>query len=265
MSIYLKITSLMVFILFLANSVLIFVCYNKYEKTLNEIIQARFIIVGDHLENTISTGLRLGLTLKELQAIQKTLIETKAGDPEILSIQIFELMDGALGKTLFSTRKVGIGNSVPSHWISKMLSTEKGKIWNIEDDGVNLLGKTIYNMFDAPIGAVVVRFTEDYTKHKLNLVWEWLLFVLMTVSVGSSFCLLFSSFFIMRPFSQTLKKVTVSMRKILLEETPEHFISTNLIEEQFSDVLEKTLTVYNKLNFLKKEIISLQEKEEKNF
>lgn len=261
MPIYLKIASVMATFVFLVNALFVFVAYHNYEKILNEIIQSRFIIVGDHVENTISAGLKLGLNLKELQSAQKIIDDTKAGDPEILSIQIFELIDGTLGKTVFSTRKAGIGTSVPSNWVRVMLGTEKGKIWHIYDDGVNLLGKTVYNMFDAAVGAIVVRFTEDYTQHKLQVVLDRLTLLLGTFTIFISIFLFFLCFFITRSFTHSLRRMTGVMRKILLEE--QHvavFIPLNPVEEHLSGTLEKSIEVHEQLCSLKKQVISFQEK-----
>lgn len=135
--------------------------YFKFETTLTEQVNSRFVVVGFDLKRTIETGVNLGVALAELKNTQNTIERVKGQDQQILSVEVFE----PEGQVLFSTEAERVGVHIAEHW----LRAHRAEIpWNRMDQDAFVLGMPLVNDFGQTIGGLALRYSKSYHEAKLE-------------------------------------------------------------------------------------------------
>src|SRR3712207_231010 len=89
--------------------------YFKFRQSLSELVGSRVQVYVLGLQNTIETGLALGLTLPFLRDMQEVIERVKRNDPNIAAVTVFEITAEG-GRVLYDTDRGRIGRLVPESW-----------------------------------------------------------------------------------------------------------------------------------------------------
>jgi hypothetical protein len=163
-----RITLTLLAILLAAVGLTALLSYNKFERALAEVTEARYRFVLGDVEGTVDASLNLQVGLAELRNLQDLLEREKAADEQIQFIEIF----ATDGMVLFSTDRSTIGDVLPETWIEAALSAPDRSWGRVEEDGF-VLGRTLVSSVGAPLGGVVLSYGRAPSAAKLaHMAWE---------------------------------------------------------------------------------------------
>jgi len=192
--------------------------YYKYQSTLRELVQSRFVVVGLDVKHAIEGSVNLGIQLSQTENTQEILNRIKAGDDQIVSVEVFEI-SGAEGKRLFSTDAAVIGQKVPVDWV-KAAERKDAQTWQFDEDDAFGVGIELVNSFNKRIGGVVLRYSRAYQQSKIEAMFQTLgRAILIVFGVASVLAFIGVSIFF-RPISSTFARMTASLSSLLSNEPP---------------------------------------------
>jgi len=195
-----------------------FLNYYKYQSTLRELVQSRFVVVGLDIKHAIEGSVNLGIPLSQTENTQEILNRVKAGDAQILSVEVFEIA-GAKGNRIFGTNAAGIGQEVPDDWVKSAERTDSSN-WQFDEDEAFGVGIALINNFNKSIGGVVLRYSRAYQQGKIDAMFQALGQTVLIV-FGISCILAFIGVYVFfRPISTTFARMTASLSSLLSDETP---------------------------------------------
>lgn len=239
----LTIMSVVIFSIMLLN----FVTYLKYDSILDNVVGSRFLVIADDLRQTVSNGLDLGLSLKELQTTQAVIEGVKKSDPQILSISVFAIEGGDTGKILYNTRHAGIGGSAPSVWINTLKSHASSKYWILNEDNVGSVGVTIVNNFKEPIGGIVVRYDQKYLMEKNLFFAKHLVFYSLSAIAISFIVVLLLVSFVLRFVGTSFGNMHHAVEAFVTGTKVKLPPPNNEIEREFSTMFSATASLWEQL------------------
>lgn len=238
------IMSIVVFSIMLLN----FVTYLKYDRTLNNVVGSRFLVIADDLLQTVSNGLDLGLSLKELQTTQAVIESVKKSDPQILSISVFVLETDGFGKILYNTRHAGIGGNAPLNWIETLKAHTGSKYWLLDEDDVGSVGVTLVNNFKEPIGGIVVRYDQRHLDEKTLFFAKHLTIYSLSAIFVCFIFVFFIVHLIFRVLGGSFRHMYESLESFILGEKKEPLEPSNEIEKEFASMMQSTTSLWKQLD-----------------
>lgn len=221
-------------------SLMALLTFFKYESTLAGLIASRFEVTVIDVAGTIRNGLALGVSLSELHNTQEVIEKVRGSDQQIRSIQVFELSGPEEGRTIYHTRKVGIGAVIPSQWKMVINHSNPGSIWSLREDGVNVIGTTILNKFNEQVGGIAVRYGQDAMNHQVHVMQKEFFILLGKVLGILGIALFLGSHYFFLPISRVFKKLTQTTVDFLTTQKYENFQAQSPLEDEFLRILEKT-------------------------
>jgi len=123
--------------------------YSKLESVSASLVRSRYAVQVLSIKRNVEDRLNLGFPLRQLRPIQDVVEREKAGDPEIVDIQIFD----AHGEVVFDSDRGSVGTVVPSNWLN---SLGNGEDFAADDDRV--VGLPLINGFGQVEGGVVLHY-----------------------------------------------------------------------------------------------------------
>lgn len=260
MKVTMTVTSIVIFSMMLLN----FVTYLKYDNTLTNVIGSRFLVITEDLLQTISKGLDLGLSLRELQTTQEVIENVKKNDPQILSISVFGLSSDGSGNIFYNTRHAGIGGKAPSLWINTLKAHVQAKYWLIDEDDVGSVGVTLMNNFKEPIGGVIVRYDQRQIDVKgLYFLKNITLYSIIALIVSG--CVIFGfTHLIFRNIGSSFQNMQKTIQRFLLSEHEIPMKPRNNIEEKFQSSLSSTKDLWKKLEVMDELMDEKEDNDAKN-
>jgi hypothetical protein len=252
-----KVASTIMAIVCFSVALLNFVTYLKYDTTITQIVGSRFLVIGEDLLQTVSKGLDLGLSLKELQTTQAVIESVKKNDSQILSISVFSLEKDNSGKILYNTRHAGIGGTAPTYWIDTLKAHIHNTHWLLDEDDVGSVGVTLFNTFKEPIGGIVVRYDQRQLDEK-SLSFAKNLFMNSLIAMGLGFvCVLLVSHLIFRTLGDSFSRMKDALEDLMKEKSmnltttkPFHFAPANEVEYEFQRMLDATKVTWKDMTEL---------------
>ena len=239
-------------IIFFSNLLVFMISYSSFYKNTNSIIDSRFVVIAEDLLDTISNGLDLGLSLKELQTTQAVIESTKKSDPLVQSINVFSLETGNSARILYTTSHAGIEGTVPTEWIKEAKKNLNNKYWSIDEDDVGTIGVTILNNFQDPIGCIVIRYDQSQVSKKASVFAETIvqniLLTLLTCCTIFFFATKIALSFTLKSFN----KMTEALNKLLDNEFIPSFEAKNKFEKEFIEMLQSTQLAWIEIKGAKK-------------
>lgn len=235
-------------------SLMAFLTFFKYESTLSGLISSRFEVTVSDVAGTIRNGLALGVSLSELHNTQDVIDKVKLSDREISSIQVFELNGNLPARTVYHTRRVGIGSQLPSSWKIVMEQAAPGSIWTLRDDGVNVIGTTILNKFNEAVGAIAVRYGQDNMALQSKYMRKEFFILLGQIIMAIAFFLLIGSYYFFKPISFMFKRLKDLVQNFLITQKIDHFKTQTPLENEFINILKLTEHVNSQISKISKKM-----------
>jgi hypothetical protein len=138
-------------VLAFAFSLLGFLAFEKHRKALGGLVQARIGAVTLDLGAAADAGLNMGLPLTAMGNLGELFQREARDDKEILSIDAFD----SSGRIVHSSDPARIGEAVPPRWSA---AAGTGRRWRVEQADAFVSGLSMRNSYDAPEGALAVRY-----------------------------------------------------------------------------------------------------------
>lgn len=186
-----------------------FLNYYKYQSTLRELVESRFIVVGLDIKHSIEGSVNLGIPLSQTENTQEILNRVKAADEQILSVEVFAI-SGADGNRLFGTDAEGIGKKVPESWVNGAESKDSNT-WQFDEPEAFGVGIALINSFNKRIGGIVVRYSRAYQQTKIEAMFQ---------SLARTVLAFIGVYVFFRPISTTFSRMTASLSSLLSNEEP---------------------------------------------
>ncbi len=137
-------------VLALAFGLLGFLAYEKHRKAFSSLVQARVGAVTLDLGAAADAGLNIGLSLAAMSNLSELFQRETRGDRAILSIDAFD----PNGRIVHSSDSRRIGEAVPPRWAAAAAARR----WRVEEPDAFVSGVSMRNSYDAPEGALAVRY-----------------------------------------------------------------------------------------------------------
>ncbi len=212
-------TSLTIFVILgFAISVTAFLNYYKYQSTLRELVQSRFVVVGLDLKNAVEGSVNLGIPLSQTENIQELLNRVKANDEQILSAEVFGI-SGENGVRLFGTDTALIGKAAPVDWV-RGAEREDAKSWQFDEDKAFGVGFPVINNFNKPVGGIVLRYARAYQQAKIEAMFKTLGRAALIVFGVASVLAFIGVYAFFRPISTTFSRMTQSLNSLVSDQEP---------------------------------------------
>lgn len=212
-------TSLTIFVILgFAISVTAFLNYYKYQSTLRELVQSRFVVVGLDLKNAVEGSVNLGIPLSQTENIQELLNRVKSSDEQILSAEVFGIA-GNSGVRLFGTDKAGIGKPVPAEWV-RGAERHETETWQFDEDAAFGVGFAVINNFNKTVGGIVLRYSRVYQQAKIETMFQTLGRASLVVFAVASLLAFIGVFVFFRPISTTFTRMTSSLNSLVSNDDP---------------------------------------------
>jgi hypothetical protein len=128
-----------------------FLAYEKHRKAFGGLVQARVGAVTLDLGAAADAGINIGLPLAAMSNLGELFQREAMDDREILSIDAFD----PEGRIVHSSDPRRIGEAVPSRWST---AAQAGGRWRVEEADAFVSGVSMRNSYDAPEGALAVRY-----------------------------------------------------------------------------------------------------------
>lgn len=148
--------------------------------------EANIDFVLTQLRTAIESSVSLGLALPDIPVGQDLIERARAGNTEILAIEVF----GPDGISIFNTDRGSLGEPITSSWQDAQRRSP-GR-WRVEDVGVIVVGDIIRNDFGEPVGGIAVTVSgEARAANAQSLVatlvpWTGLVAGIATLLVGGA-------------------------------------------------------------------------------
>lgn len=192
--------------------------YYKYQSTLRELVQSRFVVVGLDIKHAIEGSVNLGIPLPQTENTQEILNRVKEGDDQILSVEVFEI-SGTEGRRIFGTDASGVGRVVPDDWV-RAAERDDATSWQFDEDEAFGVGIALINNFNKRIGGVVLRYSRAYQQGKIEAMFQNLSRAVLVVFAISCILAFIGVYVFFRPISSTFARMTASLNSLLSDETP---------------------------------------------
>ena len=157
-SIYLKILLLTGFILGFSLVMLLALDYFKFENTLAQVVRARTEISVLSIRGTIENNMNIGLPLSAVRNVGDIIDRTKAIDPDIRDIAVFETGHGTILTS--ADDRAGAARPAPAAWLAAQARAAGGG-WHVRLDDSDVVGQPIHNSFGGIEGGVAVVSSRD--------------------------------------------------------------------------------------------------------
>ncbi|WP_137390875.1 hypothetical protein [Rhodoligotrophos defluvii] len=105
----------------------------------------------NQLRSSVEANVSLGLPLENIRVAQDLVEQARAGNAEILAVEIFS----SSGISLFNTDRGSIGEPIRETWREAIRRANGGR-WALEEFGDIVLGEPIRNDFGEPVGYVAI-------------------------------------------------------------------------------------------------------------
>lgn len=205
--------------------------------------------------------MNLGIALSQTENTQEILNRVKAGDDQILSVEVFEI-SGAEGNRIFGTDSSVIGQKVPEAWV-KAAERPDTTTWQFDEEQAFGVGIALINNFNKRIGGIVMRYSRAYQQGKIDAMFQTLSRAVLVVFAVACVLAFIGVYVFFRPISTTFARMTASLSSLLSNEPPA-LTAENAItpeEKHYAEFQEKTRKVLEVLR--EAEHQGLMEPEEK--
>lgn len=128
-----------------------FLAYEKQRKAYGALVHARVLVLALDLGAAADAGVNMGLPLAAMSNLQALFQRAAAEDEDILSIDAFD----PAGRILHSSDPKRIGAAVPAAWLPAAGAERR---WRVDEPDAFVSGLSLRNSFDAPEGAIAVRY-----------------------------------------------------------------------------------------------------------
>lgn len=124
----------------------------KFRSELTKLQQSRFEILALDLRDSVEQGLRLGLSLDQLENVQALLDRTRARYVEVAAIVVFD----EFGDVLY--RSGGVDSALPTAWLSALEHDGGASPSAVERDDLRGVLLPVLNSFERRVGGVALLY-----------------------------------------------------------------------------------------------------------
>lgn len=114
--------------------------------------EANTDFVLTQLRDSVESSVSLGLALPEIRVAQDLIERERAGNPDILAIEIFT----PDGMSVFNTDRGSVGEAIADAWREAIRRRGTDGRWRVEEFGAIVVGETIRNDFREPVGEIAI-------------------------------------------------------------------------------------------------------------
>lgn len=136
--------------------------YGSLDRSRVHAAQTNVDFVLGQLRNSMEANVNLGLPLQDIRLAQDLIEEVRAGDPQILAVEIIS----AAGLSQFNTDRGSIGEPIRSSWQEAITHANDHGGWSVQEFGDLVVGEVIRNDFGEPVGYIAITLAgqsrEDY-------------------------------------------------------------------------------------------------------
>jgi sensor histidine kinase regulating citrate/malate metabolism len=179
-----RITLSLMVVLSAAVALIALLSFNKYQKAIEQLVEARYRFVLQDVAQTLSLSLDLRIPLDELNSLQSVVERRRSMNSDMQYIEIFD----ADGDILFSSDRTTIGDVLPERWIAENLQAGATP-WRRHDEDALVLGLPIRTSFGQTIGGIVLAYSTAPIQAQLDDM-AWQLFRNAALTVGAFVVLL---------------------------------------------------------------------------
>ncbi len=156
--------------------------YYKYHSNLQNLVQDRFTITLLDIQNSIKSNLKLGTQLFEIDNIKNIISHSKKNDPDILSIEVFEIKKGRINSIHNTDTQTKID---PLE--EKGILHSQEPIWKIKQEATTLIGVNLKDSIKKDIGGIAICYSNkpitDNEKIIFNKIYQRLAIMLLVMLV----------------------------------------------------------------------------------
>lgn len=125
--------------------------YVQYETLFSSLQRSRLAVLATSIRDAVKGGTDLGLALKDMHGVQGVIERTRALDPDISGITVFDRQ----GRVLFDTDPARIGTTRPDT-VAWAAASEAGAAWYLAEGARGVAGQPLLNSFDAVLGGIAL-------------------------------------------------------------------------------------------------------------
>jgi hypothetical protein len=170
LSLRLKISVMIIFILAFALLLNVFLNYFNFRKNYSNTADSRFFVMARDLRNTAEYGLGMGLLLPELKNIQEVIDEIVKEHEDIVSIAVFNDM----GQVIFDTDPDEIGKQVPPEWVGKLKEIDEEAISKLTHKDRFVVFLPLMNTFNIKVGGLTLSFARSHIDRPVKSMFSYL-------------------------------------------------------------------------------------------
>lgn len=211
--------------------------YTKFEGIMSDQVGSRYSFVVFTIKKKVEDSLNLGLALRQLRQVQETIEREKAGDPNILGIQIFD----ARGEILFDTDRGGIGGGVPREWLDSLAGTATHPFAHVDEDML-IVGLPLVNTLGKVEGGIALLYPAAYLEHELGGLLSALAVKWAAVLAVFSLIAMIGALLMFRSVGRRLRAMETTLAKVIAdggEAVPDPAVS-DPFEIRFAEFTGKT-------------------------
>lgn len=128
--------------------------YYKFRHTLNALVRDNVAVAAQNIDAGIRLSLSMGLNLAAMQALPALLERQSLIDPTIRLIRITDMQ----GRGIHAAPAQPAASALPETWLQAARPAKKG-FWQVEEGDSRVVGWTLRNSFDLPIGLLAIQYS----------------------------------------------------------------------------------------------------------
>jgi len=130
--------------------------YFKYRTTAESLVNARLVVIGKSIENSVQASLSLGIPFSNIRSLTSLLERERDADELVFGIEIFN----AEGQIIYSTDQLRVGRKVQTTWLNSALQATETN-WVAQAGSDSALGIALKNSFGVIEGYLALRYTRE--------------------------------------------------------------------------------------------------------
>lgn len=229
--------------------------YYKYHSNLQNLIQDRFTITLLDIQNSIKNNLKLGTQLFEINNIKNIIFHAQKNDPDILSVEVFEVKKGKVNSVYNTDTQTKIN---PSD--EKIIMNSKDLIWKSKKESTMLIGLNLKDAIKKDIGGIAICYSNKHIAESEKIIFNNIYQRLM---VMFGVILIFIWFLVSIFFRKTFNTLNY-MENLLTHKSTKNQGSTD--QDLSGEFQETVLKIQNEIKHIEKieksidELKSMKEK-----
>ena len=229
--------------------------YYKYHSNLQNLIQDRFTITLLDIQNSIKNNLKLGTQLVEINNIKNIISHAQKNDPDILSVEVFEVKKGKTNSIYNTDTQTKI---TPSD--EKIILNSKDLIWKLKKETTMLIGLNLKDIIKKDIGGIAICYSNKHIAESEKIIFNN---IYQRLIIMFGVILVFIWFLVSVFFRKTFNTLSY-MESLLTHKNPKKPSSTDQdLSGEFQETVSKIQNEIENIEKIEKSIDELKSMKEK--